>query len=108
MREMKSSLPQEWHRRTIGSLLAQVTEENLHGEVDTGPAVGNRGMVVIAVYARNAAMQYGSHSTLKRAPNKQVVAAVVVSPVACEREGGLALLCPVQVRLTGSDSRCLC
>ncbi len=25
----------------LESLLAQVTEENLHGEVDTGPAVGN-------------------------------------------------------------------
>ena len=25
---------------TLHELLAQVTEENLHGEVDTGPAVG--------------------------------------------------------------------
>ncbi len=26
---------------TLESLLAQVTEDNLHGEVDTGPAIGN-------------------------------------------------------------------
>jgi len=26
---------------TLEHLLAQVTEQNLHGEVDTGPAVGN-------------------------------------------------------------------
>jgi antitoxin MazE len=26
---------------TLESLLAQVTDQNLHGEVDTGPAVGN-------------------------------------------------------------------
>ena len=26
---------------SLATLLAQVTEENLHGEVDTGPAVGD-------------------------------------------------------------------
>jgi antitoxin MazE len=26
---------------TLESLLAQVTEDNIHGEVDTGPAIGN-------------------------------------------------------------------
>jgi antitoxin MazE len=26
---------------SLESLLAQVTEDNIHGEVDTGPAIGN-------------------------------------------------------------------
>ena len=32
--------PMNRERLTLEDLLAQVTEDNLHGEIDTGPAVG--------------------------------------------------------------------
>lgn len=33
--------PVRRRKYTLDELLAQVTDENLHGEIDTGPSVGN-------------------------------------------------------------------
>jgi antitoxin MazE len=44
---------------TLEQLLAKVTEDNLHHEIDTGPATGNEAWLIPGLIFLNAGMWYG-------------------------------------------------
>ena len=46
---------------SLSQLLSQVTEDNLHDEVDTGPAVGGEAWEVDKNMSQKEVMSYGSH-----------------------------------------------
>ena len=86
----------------LDDLLARVTDDNVHGEVETGPLRGRRSVVTPPgrVPERGDAVwiDFDPQSGREQAGRRP---AVVLSPAAYNGKVGLALLCPITGRIKG-------